>query len=109
MTSSLTAILLVFCLLGALLFWARRTAGGAKIGLSLRVVDAVNLGSGRAVTVVRSGERYFLLGTTAHCISLIAELAPGDLAASKQTATRPLSLPRLPEGVARVRSLRNAP
>jgi flagellar biogenesis protein FliO len=108
MVSSLTAVLLVFGLLGALLFWARRVAGGAAAGLALRVVDAVDLGSGRSVTVVRSGERYFLLGATPHAISLIAELAPEDVAVSKQTAMPPAGVARLPAVAARVRSWRSA-
>jgi len=111
MVSSLIAVLLVFALLGALLLWTRRMAGGAASGISLRVVDAVNLGSGRSLTVVRSGERYFLLGATVHSISLIAELAPDDVAATKQMPAPPPSLPSLPSvprAAARVRSLWNA-
>lgn len=108
MVSSLTAVLLVFALLGALLFWARRVAGGAAAGLSLSVVDAVNLGSGRSLTVVRSGERYFLLGATTHSISLIAELEPGDVVAPNQPAGPPARFPGLPGVAARIRSLRSA-
>jgi flagellar biogenesis protein FliO len=108
MVSSLTAVLLVFGLLGAVLFWARRMAGGRAPGLSLSVVDAVSLGSGRSVTVVRSGERYFLLGATTHSVLLIAELEAGDVAAMKRTTGRAASFPGLPEVAARIRSLRNA-
>jgi flagellar biogenesis protein FliO len=79
MLTSLAAVLFVFGLLAALLLWARRTGGGLG-GLSLSVVEEVNLGGGRSVTIVRSGERYFLLGATAHSLSLIAELEPGDMA-----------------------------
>ena len=105
MISSLAAVLLVFGLLGALLFWTRRAAGGAVSGLSLSVVEAVNLGGGRSVTVVRSGERYFLLGATAHSISLIAELEPRDLAALKHRAGRAEGLPRMPSATALLKSL----
>jgi flagellar biosynthetic protein FliO len=108
MLSSLGALLLVFGLLGALLLWARRVAAGVAPAGALRVVDAVSLGSGRSVTVVRSGERYFLLGSTPHSIALIAELAPGSVAGPEQTAA-PARLPTLPEVAARLRSLRNTP
>jgi flagellar biogenesis protein FliO len=109
MANSLAALALVFGLLGALLFWARRAAGGAAAGLSLGVVDTVQLGSGRSLAVVRSGERYFLVGATPHSISLIAELAAGDVAASQSTPGRAASLPHGPGLAARMRSLRNAP
>ena len=106
MVSSLTALLLVFSLLGALLIWARRVAGGAAAGGALQVVDAVQLGNGRSVTVVRSGGRYFLVGATPHAISLIAELAAADVAASTHTAAGPASLPSWPHLGAKMRSLR---
>jgi hypothetical protein len=108
MVSSLTALLVVFGLLGALLVWARRLAGNAAAGGALEVVDAVPLGGGRAVTVVRSGERYFLVGSTAHSMALIAEVAAADVAASKHRGVSPAGLPVLPDLRARMRSLRNA-
>jgi flagellar biogenesis protein FliO len=108
MGSSVAAVLFVFALLGLLLVWARRAAGGSAAGLSLRVVDAVSLGSGRSVTVVRSGERFFLLGATTHSISLIAEFGPGDVAACKLAAEQTEGLARLPAMTAFLRSLRNA-
>ncbi len=108
MGSSLAALALVFGLLGAVLFWARRVGGGRASGASLGVVDAVQLGAGRSLTVVRSGRRYFLVGATAHSISLIAELDAGDVLDPALTAERALSLPGWPGWAARLRSLRNA-
>lgn len=108
MVSSLTALLVVFGLLAALLVWARRLAGNTAAGAALEVLDAVALGSGRAVTVVRSGARYFLVGSTAHSMVLIAELGAADVAASKRAAAPPSGMPGLTDLRARMRSLRNA-
>jgi flagellar biogenesis protein FliO len=106
MGSSLTALLLVFGLLGALLFWARRAAGGATAGGALQVVDAVQLGSGRSVAVLRSGGRYFLIGATPHAIALIAELAAADVAAASPSAAGPASWPGWPRLAAKMRPVR---
>jgi flagellar biogenesis protein FliO len=67
----------------------------------------MNLGSGRSLTVVRSGERYFLVGATAHSISLIAELEPGDAAALRSTAGRTAGLPGLTAAAALLKSFGN--
>ena len=107
MGSSVAAVVFVFALLGVALVWARRARGGALAGVSLRVVDAVQLGGGRSVTVVRSGERFFLLGATAHSVSLIAELDAGDVAGIAQPADRPESVVRLPAINAFFRLLKN--
>jgi flagellar biogenesis protein FliO len=107
MGSSVAAVVFVFALLGLLLFWARRATGASVAGVALRVVDAVHLGGGRSVTVVRTGERFFLLGATAHSISLIAELGADDIAAFQRGAGRTEELARLPALTALFRSLRN--
>jgi flagellar biogenesis protein FliO len=107
MGSSVAAVVFVFALLGVVLVWARRATGGALAGISLRVVDAVHLGGGRSVTVVRSGERFFLLGSTAHSVSLIAELDAGDVAGLTQPGERPDGVARLPAINALFRSLKN--
>jgi flagellar biogenesis protein FliO len=107
MGSSIAAVVFVFALLGVALVWVRRATGGALAGISLRVVDAVHLGGGRSVTVVRSGERFFLLGTTAHSVSLIAELDAGDVAGSTLPTDRPESVARLPAINAFFRLLKN--
>lgn len=94
MGSSVAAVLVVFALLGALLLFARRAARMGPSSLALRVVDAINLGGGRTVTVVRSGQRYFLLGTTTHAVSLIAELDARDLAETDRNAGARDGLPQ---------------
>jgi flagellar biosynthetic protein FliO len=107
MVNSLAALALVFGLLGAALFWVRRVGGGRASGPALGVVDAVQLGSGRSLAVVRSGERYFLVGATPHSISLIAELAAGELAAALSRPAPAANLSTWPGLTARMRSLRN--
>ena len=105
MGSSIAAVVFVFTLLGVVLVWARRATGAAGTGVALRVVDAVPLGAGRSLTVVRSGERFFLLGATPHSISLIAELGPDDVAGFQQSGDQP-ALARLPAMTAFLRCLR---
>lgn len=107
MVSSVIGVAAVFALLGGALMWARRTAARTGVGLSLRVLDAVNLGSGRSVAVLQSGKRYFLLGATPRSVSLIAELAASDVSEWQPAGTAPASWPRLPRVAARLRSLRN--
>jgi flagellar biogenesis protein FliO len=107
MASSLLAVAAVLALLGFGLLWARRMSAKAAAGLSLRVVDAVQLGSGRSVSILQSGQRYFLLGATAHSISLIAELAAPDVAKRREAGATAAAWPRLPQMAARLRSLRN--
>jgi flagellar biosynthetic protein FliO len=107
MGSSVSSVLLIFALLAVVLLWMRRPGGGKRAG-SLSVMDAVPLGGGRSLTVVRSGERYFLLGATAHAISLIAELAPQDVAAARPAPARTAGFSGLPDVAARIRSLRRA-
>lgn len=108
MGSSVAAVVLVFAFLGAVLVLVRRWTGGGAAGLSLQVVDAVNLGGGRTVTVIRSGERFFLLGTTIHAVSMIAELDASDVAGNRQAAEIPEPLTRLPVLSAFLKSLRDA-
>ncbi len=69
------------------------------------MVEAVSLGNGRALTLVRSGERYFLLGATHQSISLIAELEPSEVATEEDSPAGAAGRTRLRELLARTRSM----
>lgn len=64
----------------AMLWWLRRgrsLRGGGRQG-SLRVVQAVAVGSRERVVVLDAQNRRFLLGVTAHRVELLAELQAGE-------------------------------
>ena len=74
-------IIFVLVMAGAYFFtrWAGRSLGGGFAvfwggGSRIEVLDRAGLGKDQALLVVRVGERYLLLGSTAAGLTLLAEL-----------------------------------
>jgi flagellar biogenesis protein FliO len=79
MLPSVLSALLVLALLGGLLLWLRRLSPAQARGRCLRLLETVQMGNGKALSIARVGDRYFLLAATQAGIGLIAELEAGDL------------------------------
>jgi len=62
---------------------ARRASKGGD-GVGLRVVDRVGLTRETAIAVVEVGGRGLVVGTSAHGVTLLTELEPGQLAAARR-------------------------
>lgn len=88
---SLVALLVVVGMLGALLWVLRRGVASRRGVGPLRVETALSLGERRTLVVVAVEGRRLLLGVTPGSVSLVTELARGDvfdgaLAAQEPTA-----------------------
>lgn len=73
MLSSVASLLVVLLLLGGLLLWLRRWGPSQGVGRCLTVVDTVALGSGKSISVIKIGERCFVVAATPGSVSLISE------------------------------------
>ena len=94
MLSSFAALLLVIGLLGGLSFVLRRWGRAPSAGVHLSVIETLPLGQGRGMSLVRVGEKIFLVGVTNQGISLVSEIGDrelGDAESWKQPAPSPLS------------------
>ena len=82
MLSSLLALIFVLGLLGGALVILRRWGRPAAKGHHLEVVETVTLGPGKSLSMVAVGPRRLLLAATNDRITLVGELAAGDLNAA---------------------------
>lgn len=90
-----TASLVVVLALAVLAARFARRAGVRGGGAGLRVLDRTGLSREASVAVVEVAGRGLVLGVTAHGISLLTELEPGQLDAAVTAAT---SSPATPVG-----------
>lgn len=76
-------------------YWLTRKRGGLGFysmarrtgpALQLELIAQVGVGGNERLVVVKTGERYFLLGVTAGGISNLAELSEEDVAAWREIA-----------------------
>jgi flagellar protein FliO/FliZ len=73
-------LLMLAAAVGVLAWLMRRGAGGMSgAASSMRVVAVQHLGPRERVVVLSVGSRNFLLGHTAHQVSMLAELSAEDL------------------------------
>ena len=79
MLNSLLALLFVFALLGGCLWLLRRWSPHKTQGRNLSVVETLPLGPNKTLSLVRVGQRLFLLAATNERMSLISELDPEEL------------------------------
>jgi flagellar biosynthetic protein FliO len=84
------SLALVFALLGALWVVLRRLNEQAGAGRHLRVLESAPLGRGSQLTLVRVGERCFLLAATPEHVSVVSEFD-----ADRLPCTTQVPLPRL--------------
>jgi len=73
---TISAVVLVFGLLGAL-YWFANRYGGRLNRISnrrIRIVEKMSLGDRRSLLLVEIGRRSYLLGSTSQSISLLAPL-----------------------------------
>ena len=80
------SLALVFALLGALWLVLRRLNERALAGRHLRVLESAPLGRGSQLTLVRVGERCFLLAATAEHVSIVSEFDAERLPYATQAA-----------------------
>lgn len=79
---SVFMLVMLAAAVGVLAWLMRRGAGGMPGAAGgMRLVAAQNLGPRERVVVLSIGSRYFLLGHTAHQVSMLAELSAEDLPA----------------------------
>lgn len=73
-------VFFVLALLFLFVFWVRRRWGGVKPGSDgrrLRIIETIGLGPQRQVHVIAVGDRHYLIGATAHTVTLLAPLDEG--------------------------------
>ena len=88
---SVLMLVMLAAAVGVLAWLMRRGAGGMSgAGSGMRLVAAQHLGQRERVVVLSVGSRHFLLGHTAHQVSMLAELSAEDL---------PVQSARLPENL----------
>ena len=81
----LSALVLVFGLLGGLLIVVRKLAGApAGRGRHIKIVETRTLSSGRSLTLVQVAGRCLLLGATGERIERLAEFSAGELPAVEE-------------------------
>lgn len=99
-----TLALVVVVALAVLAARAARRAGVTGQGAGLRVVERAGLSREASVAVVEVAGRAFVLGVTAHGVTLLRELAPEDLEAARRSAEEAAAArePRRPGIVRRV-------
>ena len=89
------SLALVFALLGALWLVLRRLNERALAARHLRVLESAPLGCGSQLTLVRVGERCFLLAATAEHVSVVSEFDADCLPCVTQAALPKPWLPSL--------------
>ena len=74
--SCITVIGLMF----AMVWFLKKTRimPGGRHGV-MQIVSVMSVSSHERIMIVRTGDRYFLLGVTAHSISCLAEISPDDI------------------------------
>lgn len=88
---SLLPLLLVFMLVLSLIplaLWALKRLGPQRLSqqaAGLSVVAQLSLGARERVVVLEAGERWILLGVTAHSISRLGSLPKGTVATAQAT------------------------
>lgn len=79
------ALLVLLLLIPVAYLATRAYAVRARRGVlsrAMQVLEVASLGPGRSLCLVRVGERLFVLGVTAHTISLVAEITETEEIAS---------------------------
>jgi flagellar protein FliO/FliZ len=96
------AALVVVCVLAyvVLRFGLRRLAGPSPRASRMRVLERCPLGSGKALWIVRVGQRTFLVGAAEQGLNMLAELSASDLASADQEQSE-TSRPRFADVFAR--------
>lgn len=84
---------LILAALALAAYWLRRTAlqaglGTHRGGRNLRVVEGLALGPQRAVYLVEAAGRYLILGSTAHSVTLLAEITDPEVIGGLQARTQ---------------------
>ncbi len=107
MLNSLLALLFVFAMLGGCLWLLRRWSHEKIQGRNLSVLETLPVGPSKTLSIVRVGQRLFLLAATNERVSLISELDSDELSESapddaKVSPFSALFSRRLPRGSERV-------
>ena len=89
--ASLVVVLLLVVVVGR---FARR-AGVRGEGAGLRVVERIGLTRETAVAVVEVGGRLLVVGTSAHGVTLLTELEPGQAPARRATGQGAVKVTRV--------------
>ncbi len=79
MLSSLLALIFVFGLLAGALFLLRHWGRASTKGHTLKVVETVDIGPGKSLSLVAVGSKGFLLAATTDRIYLVSEIEVSDL------------------------------
>ena len=90
--SLLWMLVCIVLIIGAAYWFTRHVAGrgylgafGAAAGEQMEVLTQLSLGKDQWLAVVRTGERYFLLGVTPGGISMLAEFSEEEAARWKHS------------------------
>lgn len=79
MLTSFASVVLVFGLLGGLLWLLRRWGGAPVRGRHIEVAETVPIAAGKYLSVVKVAGRVMLLATADDAVTLLSELDPGEL------------------------------
>jgi len=95
MAASLTSVILVFGMLGGLLWMLRRWGSAPLRGRHIEVAETVPIAAGKSLSVVKVGGRVLLLATTNEGVTLLTELDPNELERPREDLTAKPQVPLL--------------
>lgn len=79
----LIKVLLIFVFVLALTYYVTRWLGGYQrvhsCGRNLQLVETINLGSNRMISIVRAGSKYLVVAVGKEELSLLAELSAEEV------------------------------